>query len=88
MRKAVWFLLFVAALTQGVFAQGPGAEEEGAPTFTVTDLPVGRPLRIAVYGLALWMMFHLVVVLLEESHLRRARGAGYEEYCRSVRRWF
>jgi hypothetical protein len=50
MRKAVWFLLFVAALTQGVFAQGPGAEEEGAPTFTVTDLPVGRPLRIVVYG--------------------------------------
>jgi hypothetical protein len=46
----VWFLLFVAALTQGVFAQGPGAEEEGAPTFTVTDLPVGRPLRIVVYG--------------------------------------
>ena len=50
MRTAVWFLLFVAALTQGVFAQGPGAEEEGAPTFTVTDLPVGRPLRIVVYG--------------------------------------
>src|SRR5882757_527658 len=50
MRTAVWFLLFVAALTQGVFAQGPGAEEKGAPTFTVTDLPVGRPLRIVVYG--------------------------------------
>jgi hypothetical protein len=50
MRNAVWFLLFVAALTQGVFAQGPGAEEEGGPTFTVTDLPVGRPLRIVVYG--------------------------------------
>jgi predicted MPP superfamily phosphohydrolase len=50
MRKAVWFLLVVAALTQGVFAQGTKAEEEGAPTFTVTDLPVGRPLRIVVYG--------------------------------------
>jgi acid phosphatase type 7 len=50
MRKAVWFLLVVAALTQGGLAQGPGAEEDGAPTFTVTDLPVGRPLRIVVYG--------------------------------------
>jgi acid phosphatase type 7 len=50
MRKAVWLLLVVVALTQGVFAQGPGAEEDGAPTFTVTDLPVGRPLRIVVYG--------------------------------------
>jgi hypothetical protein len=53
MRKAVWFLLVVgciAALTQGGLAQGPGVEENGAPTFTVTDLPVGRPLRIVVYG--------------------------------------
>ncbi|MGB8534986.1 MAG: metallophosphoesterase [Acidobacteriaceae bacterium] len=50
MRKAVWFLLAVAALTPGVFGQGPGAEDEGAPTFRVTDLPVGPPLRIVVYG--------------------------------------
>jgi acid phosphatase type 7 len=49
-RKAVFFWLVVAGLTQGALAQGPGAEEEGAPTFTVTDLPVGRPLRIVVYG--------------------------------------
>jgi hypothetical protein len=52
MRKAVWFLLAVAALTQGAFPQaaGPEPDDEGAPTFTVTDLPVGRPLRIVVYG--------------------------------------
>jgi acid phosphatase type 7 len=55
MRKAVCSLLLVAALTQAGFAQGPsaeknGPEEDGAPTFTVTDLPVGRPLRIVVYG--------------------------------------
>jgi hypothetical protein len=56
MHKAACFLLFllmvgcVAALTPGVFAQGPGAAGDGAPTFTLTDLPVGRPLRIVVYG--------------------------------------
>ena len=50
MRMVVWFLLVVAALTQGICAQTPGTEAEGAPTFTVTDLPVGRPLRILVYG--------------------------------------
>jgi hypothetical protein len=43
-------LLVFGALTQSVFAQGPEADEDGAPTFTVTDLPVGRPLRIVVYG--------------------------------------
>jgi hypothetical protein len=26
------------------------AEDDGAPTFTVSDLPAGRPLRIVVYG--------------------------------------
>jgi hypothetical protein len=50
MRKPVWLLLVVASLMQGALAQGPGPEEDGAPTFTVTDLPVGRPLRIVVYG--------------------------------------
>jgi acid phosphatase type 7 len=51
-RAALFFLMVgcVAALTPGGFAQGHGAEGDGAPTFTVTDLPVGRPLRIVVYG--------------------------------------
>ena len=30
--------------------KAPEAEEDGAPTFTVSDLPVGRPLRVVVYG--------------------------------------
>lgn len=42
---------------------------------------------IAVYGAALCVLFHLVVVFLEEPHLRRTRGAVYEEYCREVPRW-
>ncbi len=52
MHKVVWFLLAVTALTQGAFPQtaGPGIEDDGAPTFTITDLPAGRPLRIVVYG--------------------------------------
>src|ERR1700751_3813085 len=51
MHKAAWLLLVaagIAALTQGGFGQE--VKEDGAPTFTVTDLPVGRPLRIVVYG--------------------------------------
>jgi acid phosphatase type 7 len=31
-------------------AQTPGGEQDGSPTFTVSDLPTGRPLRIVVYG--------------------------------------
>jgi protein-S-isoprenylcysteine O-methyltransferase Ste14 len=43
--------------------------------------------RIAVYGVFLFACFHLVVVYLEEPHLRRLRGESYREYCRQVPRW-
>ena len=39
------------------------------------------------YAVIVFFMFHLVVVLLEEPHLREERGADYELYCRSVARW-
>lgn len=42
---------------------------------------------IAFYGAALWLCFHLVVVLLEEPHLRRERGRSYDDYRRQVPRW-
>lgn len=44
-------------------------------------------LRLAVYGLVVALCFHLVVVLLEEPHLRKERGPSYDEYCRRVPRW-
>lgn len=43
--------------------------------------------QIAFYWALLALCFHLVVVLLEEPHLRRQRGASYDEYCRQVPRW-
>ena len=52
----------------------------------------GQALRfasrsIAEYGLMVWLGFHLVVVLLEEPHLREERGPAYDEFCRRVPRW-
>jgi protein-S-isoprenylcysteine O-methyltransferase Ste14 len=46
-----------------------------------------RSAAVARYGVVLWLMFHLVVVVLEEPHLRKERGASYDEYCRQVPRW-
>jgi protein-S-isoprenylcysteine O-methyltransferase Ste14 len=37
------------------------------------------------YALFLWLCFHLVVVLLEEPHLRQR--PGYDDYCARVPRW-
>jgi len=42
---------------------------------------------IAEYGLLVWLGFHIVVVLLEEPHLREEQGVAYDEYCRRVPRW-
>lgn len=44
-------------------------------------------LRVAMYGAGVWLIFHIVVVLIEEPHLRATQGAPYESYCRSVPRW-
>lgn len=46
-----------------------------------------RSLAVAVYGLIACVFFHLVVVLLEEPHLRATRGEEYERYCRQSPRW-
>lgn len=42
---------------------------------------------VALYGVALWLCFHLVVVLIEEPHLSKVRGPSYDEYRRQVPRW-
>lgn len=44
--------------------------------------------QLALYGAAVWLTFHAVVVLLEEPHLRAKQGSTYEDYRRRVPRWF
>jgi protein-S-isoprenylcysteine O-methyltransferase Ste14 len=46
-----------------------------------------RSPEILSYAAVVALMFHLVVLVIEEPSLRRLFGAEYEEYCRSVRRW-
>lgn len=46
-----------------------------------------RSRPVLVYGVSAAIIFHLVVVLLEEPHLRKARGEGYEAYQNRVARW-
>jgi protein-S-isoprenylcysteine O-methyltransferase Ste14 len=39
------------------------------------------------YAAGLWLIFHLVVTLLEEPHLRKKYGESYVAYCRATPRW-
>ena len=42
---------------------------------------------LAAYGCAVFVFFHLIVVFVEEPHLRATRGPSYDLYCREVPRW-
>lgn len=44
--------------------------------------------RMLAYAGAGAVFSHLIVVFVEEPHLRRKHGAAYEAYCRRVPRWF
>jgi protein-S-isoprenylcysteine O-methyltransferase Ste14 len=43
--------------------------------------------RLAAYGAMVFLIFHAVVVFVEEPHLRAVRGPSYEAYCHAVPRW-
>jgi protein-S-isoprenylcysteine O-methyltransferase Ste14 len=42
---------------------------------------------IAAYACAVLIFFQLIVVFVEEPHLRATLGSSYENYCRAVPRW-
>jgi protein-S-isoprenylcysteine O-methyltransferase Ste14 len=59
----------------------------GVCTTVAGQAIVFRSLGIALYTAILGLCFHVVVVFLEEPHLRAARGPAYDDYCRRVPRW-
>lgn len=42
---------------------------------------------VALYGLALWLVFHVFVVAYEEPTLARRYGESYERFRAAVNRW-
>lgn len=40
------------------------------------------------YVIFLFILFHLVVIMIEEPHLKKKFGKEYEEYRKKTRRWF
>lgn len=40
-----------------------------------------------LYMAALWTMFHSLVMLYEEPHLRKVFGESYERFLKDVPRW-
>jgi protein-S-isoprenylcysteine O-methyltransferase Ste14 len=44
-------------------------------------------VRLFVYGVLVWLLFHLFVLFYEEPTLRARYGLEYEVFCTEVRRW-
>jgi protein-S-isoprenylcysteine O-methyltransferase Ste14 len=42
---------------------------------------------LGVYTLAIFLAFHLFIIIHEEPRMRRNFGEAYEAYCKTVRRW-
>jgi protein-S-isoprenylcysteine O-methyltransferase Ste14 len=43
--------------------------------------------RVLEYGVVVWFLFHLFVLIYEEPVLHATYGAGYEAFCNAVPRW-
>ncbi|MBV9227499.1 MAG: hypothetical protein JOY85_25980 [Acidobacteriaceae bacterium] len=43
---------------------------------------------LAAYGITMFLFFHLVVVFIEEPHLKARDPKSFEQYCCEVPRWF
>lgn len=59
----------------------------GVVTFVLGEALWNDARILLTYSIVLWLCFHLVVVFIEEPHLRRKSGEQYEEYLRTVPRW-
>jgi len=76
-----------AVVRQGIYRVSRNPMYLGVLTAVFGQAIIYRSRPIAIYGLFLWLGFHLVVVFLEEPHLRATRGDEYERYCRQAPRW-
>ncbi len=46
-----------------------------------------KSVSMVLYGLAVFLLIHTFVVLVEEPGLRKRFGQPYEDYCHAVPRW-
>lgn len=76
-----------AVVAQGLYRISRNPMYLGVLTAVFGQAILYRSGPVAIYGLFLWLCFQLVVVLLEEPHLRATRGEEYERYCRQSSRW-
>jgi len=93
---AIWFTrplrFFLGEEPRQIVRQGLYRHSRNPMYLSVAAAVFGEGLffgstLLLLYAVAVSVFFHLVVVFLEEPHLRRKDAAGYIEYCRNTPRW-
>ena len=74
-------------VTRGLYQRTRNPMYVGVLTTIAGQAIVFASARVAIYALVVSGLLNVVLLLLEEPHLRRQRGATYEKYCRRVPRW-
>ena len=74
-------------VTRGLYQRTRNPMYVGVLTVIAGQAIVFASPSVAIYALVMFGLFNVAVILLEEPHLRRERGAEYDEYCRRVPRW-
>ncbi|HEX5217327.1 MAG TPA: methyltransferase [Vicinamibacterales bacterium] len=76
-----------ALVTHGLYTVSRNPMYLGVLTTIAGQAIVFASARIAIYLLIFALAFHLVVIFIEEPHLRRVNGASYDAYLARVPRW-
>jgi len=93
---AAWFarqLRFIigeeptALVANGIYRRTRNPLYLGVVSVVIGQAVFAGVTMLFVYALVLWPLFHTVVVLLEEPHLRKKYGEQYIQYLNSTPRW-
>jgi protein-S-isoprenylcysteine O-methyltransferase Ste14 len=81
------------APTEALVASGPYRHVRNPMYIAVLTIIAGQALllgsrALAAYAGAVWLLFHIFVIVYEEPTLRRRYGASYEAYRAHVDRWW
>jgi len=72
---------------QGLYKYSRNPMYLGAFTLVAGQALLYGSCRVATYAAAIAVIFQVMVVFLEEPHVRKKGGADYEAFCARVPRW-
>jgi protein-S-isoprenylcysteine O-methyltransferase Ste14 len=86
--RAIWGTEPPSLVRQGLYRYTRNPMYAGVVAVILGQAIVFRSLNVAFYGLAMFVLFHLTVTLIEEPHLRARDPEAFARFTADVPRWF